>query len=46
MTKLNINILRVFEKRWANNEDFVSNRYKVIYADRKENERGVGLMIE
>lgn len=46
MGSLNINILEVYEIKWMNNGDFISYRHRKIYAGRKENERGVGLLLD
>lgn len=41
MNRLNINILGICETGWANNEDFVSDRHRIIYEVENEREREV-----
>lgn len=42
----NVNILALCETKWANNRNFVIERHEVIYAGRKKNEKGIGLILD
>lgn len=47
MSRLNINILSIYETRWPDNRDFVSDNHRIIYAGEKNNKKKkVGLILD
>lgn len=46
INRLSINIFGVCETKKANNRDFVSDKYRIIYAFGEKDVRGVGLIQE